>query len=500
MVRTGVAILAAALMALALAQILAQSRGLTMQRLDVDGTPVTLLARPGQAPAPAVVIAHGFAGSQELMRPFATTLARAGYVTLSYDALGHGRHPRPLPGDVTEPEGATAALVAQAAAMAAFARGLPASDGRVALLGHSMASDVVVRAAIADPGVAATVAVSLFSPAVTATAPRNLLVVTGAWEAGLREEALRVAGLATGAPAEPSVTLGDPAEGTARRAVLAPRVEHVGVLYSPTAQAEARDWLNLVFDRAGAAAPDARGGWILVWVAGALGLGWGAAPLLPRLAPLRPRAGSRRAGFALVTLAPAIVAPLAAGRLPEGLLPAPVADYLGAHFLAFGLVAGLLAWRGGWAAGLAVPPARLAAATAAFVTFALLALYLPIDRFVTAFAPSGTRVALLAALFAGMLPYFLADEIVTRSPEAPRLAYPLSKLAFVASLMAAIALDPPRLFFLILILPVTIAFFALFGLLSRWSHQATGSPLPAAIANAFLFAWAVAVTFPLLGG
>jgi len=366
--------------------------------------------------------------------------------------------------------------------------------------------------AVADPSVAATVGVSLFSPEVTATAPRNLLVVTGAWEAGLVDEALRVAGLAEGRPAEPFVTLGDPAAGDARRAVIAPRVEHVGVLYSPVALAETRDWLDLVFGRgaaAGAGAPgapappdaavDGRGGWLLLWLAGVLGLAWGAAPLLPRLAPAAPAAPARWRGFALALAAPAVAAPLVATRLPQGLLPAPVADYLAAHFLIWGLVAGLVLWRAGWTAGLAAQrPARLAAAALALVGFGLVAIYWPIDRFVGALAPQPERLALLAALALGMLPYFLADEILTRAPAAPRAAYPLAKLALLASLGLAIALDPPRLFFLALILPLTLIFFTLFGLISRWSFQATGSPLPAACANTILFAWAIAATFPIL--
>jgi hypothetical protein len=368
-----------------------------------------------------------------------------------------------------------------------------------------MASDVVVRAALADPDVAATVAVSLFSPAVGPERPGNLLVVTGAWEPGLRAEALRVAGLAAGAPAAPFVTTGDPAAGTARRAAIAPRVEHVGVLYAPVALAEARDWLHLVFGRDGAAAPDARGGWLGLWLLGTLGLAWGLAPLLPRLAPARPRAPPRRARFAAAVLVPASLAPLLATRLPGGLLPAPVADYLAAHFLVFGLVCGaiLLASRRPAAAvaagGRAIPVGRLAAAATALTLFGLVALFAPIDAFVASLALTPPRLPLFAALAVATLPYFLADETLVRAPDAPRGGYALAKAAFLASLALAIALAPGRLFFLILILPVTLIFFALFGLIGAWAFRATGSPLPAALANAVLMAWAVAATFPILG-
>ncbi len=44
-----------------------------------------------------------------------------------------------------------------------------------------------------------------------------------------------------------------------------------------------------------------------------------------------------------------------------------------------------------------------------------------------------------------------------------------------------------------------LVFFVLFDPLSRWSLDATGSPSAAALACALLFAWAIAVTFPVLG-
>ena len=85
-----------------------------------------------------------------------------------------------MTGSITEAEGATRTLVDETERIAAFAR--PLGDGRLAVLGHSMASDIVVRFSEQTPDVGATIAVSMFSPAVTATEPRNLLVIVGSWE------------------------------------------------------------------------------------------------------------------------------------------------------------------------------------------------------------------------------------------------------------------------------------------------------------------------------
>jgi alpha-beta hydrolase superfamily lysophospholipase len=190
--------------------------GMSVEPVTVDGIPATIFRPVAGPPGPAVVIAHGFAGSQQLMRSFAAAFARNGYVAVTFDFAGHARNPAPLTGSITETQGATRTLVAEVARIAGFAR--PLGDGRLAVLGHSMASDIVVRFATQAPDVAATIAVSMFSPAATATEPWNLLVIVGDWEGPLKREALRAVGLATApAAAVPGVTYGDLAEGTARR-------------------------------------------------------------------------------------------------------------------------------------------------------------------------------------------------------------------------------------------------------------------------------------------
>ena len=153
----------------ALYRLHAASAGLTIERVSIGEIPATLFRPTGGATAPVIVIAHGFAGSQQLMQSFATTFARNGYVAVTFDFPGHGRNPQPLTGSIADPDGATRTLVEATERVIAFAKTL--GDGRVALLGHSMASDIVVRAAKADPDIAATVAVSMFSPAVTPFEP-----------------------------------------------------------------------------------------------------------------------------------------------------------------------------------------------------------------------------------------------------------------------------------------------------------------------------------------
>lgn len=495
-------------------QLSGATAGLDVAQTRLGPTPVTVYRLPGAEPAPVVLIAHGFAGSQQLMAPFAVSLARAGYLAVTYDLLGHGRNRSALLGDVTAETGATRNLLREMGEVAEHALALPGADGRLALLGHSMASDIVVRyAAEREAEVSATVAVSLFSRVVTAETPRNLLIVVGAWEPGLREEGLRVLRLRGGETAQEGETVGSFAAGDARRLVFADGVEHVGVLYSRESLAEAVAWLNAVFGRTQAAPLDTRGPWLGLLFGGLLLLAYPLSRLLPRAAtaPLGANLGAslgwRR--FALLALAPALLTPLVLRVLPTDFLPLLVGDYLAAHFALYGLLTGVGLWLSGRLSGSlsgrlrearTVPWMRTLLAAGLLALYSLGALGLALDSFALSFVPTEARLPLIAVMIAGTLPYFLADEWLTRGAQAPRGAYPLSKLCFALSLAIAVALDFERLFFLIMIIPLILVFFLLYGLFSRWAYRATGQPLVAGLANALAFAWAIAVTFPILGG
>lgn len=184
-----VALLAMILIGGALYQLGRANDGVAASRTYIGPTPVTVFRSteiPADTPRPVVVIAHGFAGSQQLMQAFAVTLAKNGYLAVTFDYFGHGRNRAPLAGDVTEVEGATRSLLAQTRGVVDYALSLPEASGDLVSLGHSMTSDIVVRYAATDERVDATIAVSMFSPAVTAAQPRNLLVIVGGLEGFLR--------------------------------------------------------------------------------------------------------------------------------------------------------------------------------------------------------------------------------------------------------------------------------------------------------------------------
>ena len=469
----------------------AARQGVVEAPLAVGEIPARVFRPASGAAGPVVVLAHGFAGSQQMMQAFAVTLARNGYVAVTFDFPGHGRNPMPLAGGLNDDRAAAGALLAALGRVAEAARGL--GDGRLALLGHSMAADIVVRFAFGREDVAASVALSGFGPEVTADRPRDLLLLVGAWESEfLREAARRLAGTAA-----ERVTAGRFGDGTARRYAFAAGVEHIGILGSRDALAESRAWFDAVFGRAGGGFLDIRGGSLALLFGGLLALGWPLSMLLPRAAARDEGGGMGWRRFWVVALLPALLTPLLLRLVPGRFLPLLLGDYLALHCALYGLLtAALLRWRGaGWSGA---SMGRVAVGAAGVAAYALLGFGVAIDLLLTSFLPTGMRAWLVPAMLCGTLPWFLADEWAVRGPGAARLAAPATKLAFLASLLLAVALDPRRLFFLVIIVPVMLLFLAVYGLVGRWSYRATGTPLPAAIGHALALAWALAATFPLV--
>ena len=502
--KLSVALIAILAIAIGLFELHGASDGLRISHTTVGETPVTIFQPEAATAAPVIVIAHGFAGSQQLMQPFAETMARNGYIAVTFDFLGHGRNPVPMRGDITEGETITSELLRELAQVANYARKLPESDGRLAVLGHSMASDIVVRFAQANPDVQATVAVSVFSPGVTATSPRNLMVIVGAIEPSmLRNEGLRIVNLAASGTAVPGETYGNFTEGTARRLVLARGVEHIGVLYSHDSMTASLSWMNAAFGRQEAGFVDSRGRWIGLLFLGIVALAWPLSALLPAAGAEPVGASLNWKPLLMVSFGPAFLTPLVLWKLPTDFLPILLGDYLALHFGLYGALTAacllyprdrrfgrlriaLTAWR------------KIVIAAVSVAAYNIMAFGLPIDTYVFSFVPIPARIPLMAAIACGTLPYFVADEWLTRGMEAHNGAYALTKFCFLLSLGIAVALNPMKLFFLAIIVPAILLLFLAFGLISRWSYASTRHPLPGALANAAFFAWAIAVTFPMI--
>lgn len=464
------------------------ARGAVEIRGDqVGATPVSVYRLAGSLPpAPAVVIAHGFAGSRQLMEAYALTLAQAGYVVVSFDFLGHGRHPDPMRGDLTSVEGTTQLLMDQTAEVIDYARTVPGADGRIALLGHSMATDVLVRQALRERQVMPLVMLSMFSGAVTPEAPKRLLAISGAWEGWLRAEAVKML-----RQVDPTAEEGETVQAgdVLRRAVVAPGVEHVGILYSGTGMREARAWLNAAFDRTATGPVAQTGGWILLTLAGLVLLAWPLSGFLPAGKPPRSLAPGE---FWLAALVPPVVAPLIATSVKTTILPVLVADYLTLHLLIYGALT-LISLRGlGYRVG------RYDGAALAFLVIYGIAVFGGfLDTYVASFMPAGPRPLIIMAIALGAVPYMLGEARLLEAGNAPLGRRLAARGLFLGSLGLAVALDFERLMFLLFIVPVILLFFAIFGSMGGWAGRRTGSAGATGVALGLILAWALGVTFPM---
>lgn len=481
--RSIVGALAALVLVVCLIQLERFRSGLEISRVAFGDTPATLYQQP-DADGPLVVIAHGFAGARQLMEAFSLTLARSGYRALAFDFAGHGRNPVPMGGDVTAISGTTTLLMQETLRVVEGGAELTGWGGPVALLGHSMASDIIIRAGREDPRVGPIVAVSMFSQAISQTDPKALLAISGQWEARLRDEGLMAVRLVDPAAGEgETVRAGD----VVRRAVFAPLTEHVSVLYSATSLAEARDWFDTAYGRQSNGKLATTGPWIIGLLAGILGLGWGLTAFLPNFVhappvPLR--------AYLLSMAGAVVIAPLLATRVDFQILPILVADYLALHLFIYGCVQ--LAVLRAYGASLG----RFRLRFAVFLIAVCLGGFgAALDRYVSSFVPLGDRFWLMGVIALGAVPFMLADTILAEAGAAPFWRRMVLRVAFLLSLGLAVALDTDRLLFLLIILPVIVLFFAVFGTVGRWVGLRSNAS-SVGVGLGLVLAWSLAATFP----
>ncbi|SFM40171.1 Serine aminopeptidase, S33 [Ectothiorhodospira mobilis] len=507
------ALVALAAIGLSLWMLGADTRPLDIRHTQAQGVPLTVFAPPGAESAPVAVIGHGFAGSRQMMQPLAITLARHGYLAVTFDFPGHGGNARPFVPDLSDETERRARLRRALDAAVAHARNLPQAGAGLALLGHSMAGDILLDYAGDHPRqVAASVLVSPYiSEDTRLEGLSNLLFVFGELEpAALRRPALAAFPVAPEA-VRPGVTYGDPRQGDARRLAVAPDVEHIGVLYAGAMQEEALSWLQAALP---VSAPAQTAGHVTHWGPW-LGLLFGGILLLARpLSALLPRVASPPAGAGLpwrrlLPLAgiPALLTPLLLWPVPLGGLPLLLSDYLALHFAVYGAITWLLLMAWQRRTGTVFPyrgprrnGGRLLVAALAAGLYAIFAFGLPIHVFVTGYLPGAERLAVMPLILAGTLLFFTADAWLTRGAGAAPWGYAGTKVLLLISLMVAVALRLEDLFFLVIILPAMAVFLLVYGLIDRWTWRATGHPLAGAFAVALALAWGMGVTFPLVSG
>jgi hypothetical protein len=119
-----------------------------------------------------------------------------------------------------------------------------------------------------------------------------------------------------------------------------------------------------------------------------------------------------------------------------------------------------------------------------------------LDRYGANYWPTPERLWIITALALGAVPFMLGDALITGAGRGTWARRILARAGFLASLGLAVALDPSDLFFLVLIAPVILLFYVIYGLMGRWVAQRSGATA-AGLGLGLALAWALGVSFPL---
>lgn len=453
--------------------------GLVMRSFSRDNVPMLYVAPKNQDNIPGVLVAHGFAGSKQLMLGYAHTLAHAGYGVLLWDFGGHGANTIPLKfGSLQEYiDVATAALLEQ-----------PQIDAsRLASLGHSMGSGAVISAAIKDSqNFAATVAVSPTGKGVTSVTPRNLQLQAGSWEPGFVANAEKLLQAAGGENQ-------NLATGKGRELIIVPNAEHITILFRDASHQAALKWLNATFGlQSNSNYLDRRMsfyglhllGWLFLLAAIAPKLNFN--PNNQRVAWFRSFTGLLIAPFMASGLLSALDSAIELQSL-GGLL---VGGALGIWFFLAGTIWLITIWN--------FPRPKIKNLYFGLVLFALLWLAFGAMAQVVWLQwwliPS--RLLVWPILSLACLPWFLASEIVQQNVGiGKRLAWWFCQsILLITGLIVAVSLVP-SLSFIYLLLPI---FPLVFGVLAFAAAQVNDA-WTYALGSTLFFGWTLAAAFPLAG-
>ena len=476
-------IIALILIVLSWWQVAAAPRGLIVRQLSRDGVPMLYLAPAGAHAArsvPGVLVAHGFAGSRQLMLGYAYTLAHAGYAVMLWDFAGHGANPQPLAPDRLQ--------AAVDAAYGVLIEQPEVDPGRLALLGHSMGSGAVMTAAIRDPErYAATIAVSPTGADVTPGAPRNLLLQAGSLEG-------RFAGNAQELLAQAGGERGNFAEGQARRLTVIPNAEHISILFRGESHRAALDWLANAFGESRVTGyVDRRIIWyglsLLGWLLALIALAPVLRPAVPEQAP-----GSRWLSWVALPvsalIASGLLALLSSGAELVRFSGLLVGGTVGLWFLVAGLIwlPSIRSLRRPALIDLAWGVGLFAVLTLAF---GVMAHYVWLPWWLN--LPRLARWPLLAL---ACLPWFLAAGMAQRGAGAgARVLWWLAQsIAVTGGLFLTLMLVPSLGFLLILLplMPLLLGIVAVAG-------AASGRAWAYGLGGALFIGWIIAAVFPLAG-
>ncbi len=459
-------------------RVAAAQAGLEVRSLERDGVPMLYVAPQQEGERiPGVLVAHGFAGSKQLMLGYAYVLAHAGYAVMLWDFGGHGANGIPLERLTLQQDlhVADTALLEQ-----------PRVDPtRLALLGHSMGSGAVMSAGIHNSDYAATVAISPTYAAVTPQVPSNLQLQVGSGEGRFVANAQRLLQEAGGENQ-------NLAEGRGRSLVTIPQANHITILFHNASHQAARSWLDATFGiQINNSYVDRRMTWyglhLLAWL---IVLGAVAPALnLPSLHRMRAHRVRSWGGLLLAPLAASVILTLSSrvGEIQSlgGLL---VGGEVGIWFFVAGIVWLVIL------SHLPRPTIRVVVLGVAlfillWVAFGAMAQLVWLQWWLVP-----ARLQLWPLLSVACFPWFLASGVAQQGAGVgSRLIWWLGQsVALVGGLFLTLQFLP-QLSFIFLLLPLFPLFMAIFSFAAAMLNEVWSY----ALGSALFFGWVIAAAFPL---
>ncbi|WP_250121416.1 alpha/beta fold hydrolase [Chroococcidiopsis sp. CCMEE 29] len=459
-------------------RVAAAQAGLEVRSLERDGVPMLYVAPQQGERMPGVLIAHGFAGSKQLMLGYAYVLAHTGYAVMLWDFGGHGANATPLERLTLQQDLGVAYTVL---------RSQPEVDPtRLALLGHSMGSGAAMSAGIRNSDrFAATVAISPTGAAVTPQMPRNLQLQAGSREGRFIFNAQRLLQEAGGENQ-------NLAEGRGRSLVTIPQANHITVLFHNLSHQAARRWLDATFSiQATNSYVDRRMTWyglhLLAWL---MMLGAVAPALnLPSVHRMRAHWVRSWGGLLLAPLAASVILTLSSrvGEIQSlgGLL---VGGAVGIWLFVAGIVWLVIL------SHLPRPTIRVVVLGIAlfillWVAFGAMAQVVWLQWWLIP-----ARLQLWPLLSLACFPWFLASGVAQQGVGiGSRLIWWLGQSVVLVGGFFLTLQFLPQLSFIFLLLPLFPIFMAIFSFAAAMLNEAWSY----ALGSALFFGWVIAAAFPL---
>ena len=205
----------------------------------------------GVGKLPAVLVVHGLGASSDTMNAISTELARNGVLVLALNYRGHDGSEGGVSyiGDPIAAPNISNDLIA---AVRYLAERDDVDAGRIGAVGYSMGSRAVLRLAILVPTVSPVVMIGPYVGwelgAVNATFPKNLLIIVGSNDMitppSLAELLFNYATRAAGKPSE---VFGSLRDGTGRKLVVVPNVDHYSIVFAKQTVEEVVEWVLASF-------------------------------------------------------------------------------------------------------------------------------------------------------------------------------------------------------------------------------------------------------------